>query len=65
MCACHFNPGRHALGNANWYFPRTLRWLPDFRVEGNLAPIRLPKKPAAWEPVRGTGVSPESAAAGE
>ena len=39
-------------GNANWYLPRWLRWLPDFRVEGDLAPVRLPKKPANWEPAR-------------
>jgi len=29
------------LGNANWYLPRWLHWLPDLRVEGDLAPIRL------------------------
>ncbi len=38
-------------GNANWYLPPFLRWLPDVRVEGNLAPIQLPKKPVTWEPV--------------
>ena len=25
------------LGRANWYLPRALRWLPDFRVEGDVA----------------------------
>jgi len=55
------------FGKANWYMPRFLRWLPDFRVEGNLAPIKLPKKPAAWEPVSpATGpVQRPSVAAGE
>ncbi len=51
-------------GNANWYMPRFLRWLPDVRVEGDLAPIRLPRKPAVWEPVPGAPV-PGSATAGE
>jgi RND superfamily putative drug exporter len=51
-------------GNANWYLPRFLRWLPDVRVEGDLAPIRLPRKPAAWEPVPGAPVQ-GSATAGE
>jgi RND superfamily putative drug exporter len=23
------------LGNANWYLPRWLRWLPDLRIEGS------------------------------
>ena len=27
------------LGNANWYLPGWLRWLPDLRIEG---------QPAAW-----------------
>jgi RND superfamily putative drug exporter len=26
------------LGNANWYLPQFLRWLPDLRVEGGEAP---------------------------
>ncbi|MDQ3656550.1 MAG: MMPL family transporter, partial [Chloroflexota bacterium] len=51
-------------GNANWYLPRFLRWLPDVRVEGDLAPIRLPRKPAVWEPVPGAP-APGSATAGE
>ncbi len=51
-------------GNANWYLPRFLRWLPDVRVEGDLAPIRLPRKPAVWEPVPSATAS-GSAAAGE
>ncbi len=38
-------------GNANWYLPRGLRWLPDFRVEGDLKPVSLPKRPAQWTPV--------------
>ena len=25
------------LGNANWYLPRWLRWLPDLRIEGQVA----------------------------
>jgi hypothetical protein len=24
------------LGNANWYLPRWLHWLPDLRVEGSV-----------------------------
>ncbi|HWV23589.1 MAG TPA: MMPL family transporter, partial [Thermomicrobiales bacterium] len=28
-------------GNANWAFPRGLRWLPNINVEGNLDPIEL------------------------
>jgi len=40
-------------GKANWYLPRFLRWIPDLRVEGDHAPIRLPRKPAVWEPVPG------------
>ncbi len=51
-------------GNANWYLPRFLRWLPDLRVEGDLAPVRLPKKPATWEPGPGAP-APGSATAGE
>nr|MBA2468352.1 MMPL family transporter [Chloroflexia bacterium] len=51
-------------GNANWYLPRFLRWLPDLRVEGELAPVRLPKKPATWEPGPGAP-APGSATAGE
>jgi RND superfamily putative drug exporter len=38
-------------GNANWYLPRWLQWIPDFRVEGNLEPIALQKRPAHWTPV--------------
>jgi RND superfamily putative drug exporter len=46
-------------GKANWWFPRGLRWLPDVRVEGDLAPIELPRKPQAWRPAPGptTGVA--------
>ena len=40
-------------GRANWYFPRALRWLPDVRVEGDLAPIRLPARPEGLRPSRG------------
>jgi RND superfamily putative drug exporter len=47
-------------GKANWYLPRGLRWLPDVRVEGDLAPIQLPPKPANWEPAR-TGPLPSGA----
>ena len=39
------------LGRANWWFPRILHWLPDVRVEGDLAPIRLPRKPESVRPV--------------
>ncbi len=38
------------LGRANWWFPRWLSWLPDVRVEGDLAPIRLPRKPESVRP---------------
>jgi RND superfamily putative drug exporter len=31
------------LGNANWYMPRVLNWLPNMNVEGNLTPIHLPR----------------------
>ncbi len=41
-------------GNANWYLPRGLRWLPDVRVEGDLAPIQLPARPSTWEPASPT-----------
>ena len=51
-------------GNANWYLPRFLRWMPDVRVEGDLAPIKLPRKPAVWEPVQGAPAQ-GSATAGE
>jgi RND superfamily putative drug exporter len=37
-------------GKANWYLPRWLSWLPDFRVEGDLKPIDLPKRPEQWVP---------------
>jgi RND superfamily putative drug exporter len=52
-------------GKANWYLPRFLRWLPDLRVEGDLAPVRLPKKLVHWEPVPGPRMGGESTAAGE
>jgi RND superfamily putative drug exporter len=52
-------------GKANWYLPRFLRWLPDLRVEGDLAPVRLPQKPVHWEPVSGPRMGRESTAAGE
>jgi len=29
------------LGRANWYLPRALRWLPDFRVEGDVAVVPM------------------------
>jgi RND superfamily putative drug exporter len=28
------------LGDLNWYLPSWLRWLPDFHVEGQVAPRR-------------------------
>ena len=34
------------LGRANWYMPRLLNWLPNVKVEGNLAPIHLRRKDA-------------------
>jgi len=37
------------IGDANWHLPSFLRWLPDVRVEGDLAPIRLPRKQERWE----------------
>ena len=52
-------------GNANWYLPRGLRWLPDFRVEGNLKPISLPKRPAEWTPVAPPAVPGTGQVAGE
>jgi len=45
------------LSDRNWYTPRSLRWLPDLRVEGNLTPIalrrteRTPGTPAVAEPL--------------
>jgi RND superfamily putative drug exporter len=40
------------LGDANWYLPRWLSWLPDLRVEG--APAAMPEQPApAPQPVAG------------
>jgi hypothetical protein len=33
------------LGNANWYLPRWLHWLPDLRVEGahaHVEPVTVP-----------------------
>jgi RND superfamily putative drug exporter len=36
------------LGDANWYLPRWLRWLPDLRVEGSSLPPPL-------TPAKGTG----------
>ena len=32
------------VGNANWYFPRGLRWLPNINVEGNLEPVELSRQ---------------------
>lgn len=29
------------LGDANWWFPRHLRWLPDLRVEPAVVPVRF------------------------
>lgn len=37
------------LGDANWRMPGFLRWLPDVRVEGDIAPIRLPRRPERHE----------------
>jgi RND superfamily putative drug exporter len=52
-------------GNANWYLPRWLRWLPDFRVEGNLEPVALPKRPEHWSPAIPPLTSGSGAATGE
>ena len=38
------------LGNRNWYLPRWLGWLPDLRVEGDLAPVRLRARDVAPQP---------------
>ena len=43
-------------GNANWYLPRGLRWLPDVRVEGDLAPVRLPRRQDAQPAPAGTAL---------
>jgi len=45
------------LGNRNWYLPRWLRWLPDLRVEGDLAPVslRTPGTPGTPAERAGTG----------
>jgi RND superfamily putative drug exporter len=56
------------LGNANWYLPRWLHWLPDLRVEGDLAPIVLRRRgeavreqPDVAFPVRDSGkVAPQA-----
>jgi RND superfamily putative drug exporter len=32
------------LGCRNWYLPRWLRWLPDLRVDGDLAPVKLRRR---------------------
>jgi RND superfamily putative drug exporter len=53
-------------GRANWYFPRVLHWLPDVRVEGDLAPIRLPRRPEAWHPApSGSGLAADGSPVGE
>ncbi|HEU0165881.1 MAG TPA: MMPL family transporter, partial [Thermomicrobiales bacterium] len=46
-------------GRANWWFPRFLHWIPDPKIEGDLAPVvlkprverTLPPRPRTWEPV--------------
>ncbi|CAA9562274.1 MAG: Integral membrane protein [uncultured Thermomicrobiales bacterium] len=38
------------LGDRNWYLPRWLGWLPDLRVEGDLAPVRLRARDAVPQP---------------
>jgi hypothetical protein len=52
-------------GRANWYLPRVLRWLPDVRVEGDLAPIRLPRRPETIRPVAPSGPAYGQAPVGE
>ncbi|HYI16564.1 MAG TPA: MMPL family transporter [Thermomicrobiales bacterium] len=39
------------LGDANWYFPNWLRWLPDVRVEGTPVQLPTPIIPTIDEPV--------------
>lgn len=50
-------------GNANWYLLRVLRWIPDVRVAGEIAPIRLPSNPVEWEPMPGSAVSGQASQA--
>jgi RND superfamily putative drug exporter len=52
-------------GRANWWFPRFLGWLPDVRVEGDLAPIRLPRTPASVRPAAPSGPAYGQAPVGE
>ncbi len=37
------------IGRANWYMPRALHWLPNPKVEGDLAPVQLQRQPAMSE----------------
>jgi len=50
------------LGRANWWFPRFLQWVPNPKIEGDLAPVVLRPRtertspaplPRSWEPVAG------------
>ncbi|MGI8485107.1 MAG: MMPL family transporter [Thermomicrobiales bacterium] len=50
------------LGDANWWFPRFLHWIPDPKIEGDLEPVVLrrrtdrnstPPMPRVWEPAAG------------
>ena len=42
------------LGDANWYFPSFLDWLPDVRVEGGGAPeLVLAPVPVRSNPIAG------------
>ncbi len=44
------------LGDANWYFPSFLDWLPDVRVEGGGAPeLVLEPVPVRSNPIAGAG----------
>lgn len=46
------------LGDRNWYMPRMLRWLPDLRIEGDLAPVHLRRHPVDANPAQKTSTSP-------
>jgi RND superfamily putative drug exporter len=53
------------LGRANWYMPRGLGWLPNFQIEGDLAPIHLERHaPQHDAPARGRSMPQPSMSAG-